>query len=1001
MKKIYRTTVLLILLTNFTDSFAQVCFDSGTNYGLGSGSTQPWGIATDDFNGDGFKDLVVSNSSLYLSFLPGSATGTFGIATTFSYTIGGGGTGREGIVTYDFNGDGFKDVALTASSVNWGFVVVFLGTGTGSFSTPNFYNINSGNADARYLALNDFNMDGKMDLVVSSSFGSTGFSFLSGNGLGAFAFAGFTNVGSSFGITSADFNADGKADVAVVASNNVFIYTGNGSGTFTYLNNYSAGTTSYEVKSGDFNNDSKLDLAVLNYGSANVSIFLGNGAGAFGAPSNFSTLGSPRCLVVNDFNGDGKLDLAAGLYNYNVSVLIGTGTGSFAAPVLLSATTIYPQFGITSADFNGDGRMDIAYSGYNSNLAGVFLNKASAINITGISSICSGGNTTLTASGTTSYTWSANAGNATTSTVNVSPITNTTYTVFGSVAGCTIIPSNTITVTVNNVPNQPGTIVGNNTICNGSINTYSIPIVLGATSYTWSLPGGWSGASSTNTINTTASSTSGNLTVTATNACGTSVAQTLSVTVNTVPSAPGTISGNIFVCSGSSSTYSVAAVAGATAYTWVKPGGWTGASTTNTISATASATSGTISVTASNACGTSAVQTLSVTVNTVPSTPGAISGLTTMCTGATSTNYSVAAIAGATSYTWSLASGWSGSSSTNIISATPGTSGVFSVTATNACGTSPVKTLSVTVNSLPTITVNSGTICSGKSFTITPSGANTYTIQGGSTIVSPATSTNYTVIGTSAAGCVSSAPATSSVTVNATPTITVNSGSICSGQSFTIIPNGANTYTIQGGSAIVSPVTNTNYAVSGTSSQGCVSSSPAITSVTVNALPTVIANTSNTIICGPPFQGTATITASGASTYVWNTSATTTAIAVSPSITTVYTVTGTDVNGCVNSTTFTQSVSACTGINQQLIPISEIIIYPNPTSGELNVLSKKDNENLELTIRDVSGKVIDKHTLLVSGFIGKLGLDLANGVYFITITNQNHESITKKLVITK
>jgi hypothetical protein len=65
------------------------------------------------------------------------------------------------------------------------------------------------------------------------------------------------------------------------------------------------------------------------------------------------------------------------------------------------------------------------------------------------------------------------------------------------------------------------------------------------------------------------------------------------------------------------------------------------------------------------------------------------------------------------------------------------------------------------------------------------------------------------------------------------------------------------------------------------------------------------------------------------------------------------------------------------------------------------VLSKKGAENLELTVRDVSGKVIEKRHLAISGFIGKLDLDLANGIYFITISNQNNESITKKLVITK
>jgi len=168
----------------------------------------------------------------------------------------------------------------------------------------------------------------------------------------------------------------------------------------------------------------------------------------------------------------------------------------------------------------------------------------------------------------------------------------------------------------------------------------------------------------------------------------------------------------------------------------------------------------------------------------------------------------------------------------------------------------------------------------------------------------------YNVTGTSVQGCVSSNTAVSSVTVNSIPVISVNSGSICSGSSFTINPSGANIYTISGGPAIVSPTTNSSYSITGTSVQGCVSSNTAVSSVTVNPLPSVTATTNNTLLCTGQ---TASLTANGASTYLWNTSATTSVIAISPNVTTNYTVTGTDANGCANSVVLTQSVSACTG----------------------------------------------------------------------------------------
>jgi len=144
---------------------------------------------------------------------------------------------------------------------------------------------------------------------------------------------------------------------------------------------------------------------------------------------------------------------------------------------------------------------------------------------------------------------------------------------------------------------------------------------------------------------------------------------------------------------------------------------------------------------------------------TNPTQPVSISGLTTMCTGAGSTTYSIATVVGATSYTWSLPGGWSGSSSTNTISATPGSTGIFTVTANNACGASPQQTINVTVNPLPTINASSTTtlLCVGQSATITASGASTYTWNPGGTgssiVVSPTINTTYTIVGTSSLSC--------------------------------------------------------------------------------------------------------------------------------------------------------------------------------------------------------------------------------------------------------
>jgi hypothetical protein len=332
------------------------------------------------------------------------------------------------------------------------------------------------------------------------------------------------------------------------------------------------------------------------------------------------------------------------------------------------------------------------------------------------------------------------------------------------------------------------------------------------------------------------------------------------------------------------------------------------------------------------------------------------------------------------SYLWST-----GSTSAAI---TPTNSGVYTVTASiGSCTTTAVQ--SITINAIPTITVNSGAICTGNSFTISPSGASTYTIQGGSAIVSPTTNVTYTVTGTSAAGCVSSTFATSSVTVNAVPTISVSSGTICSGNSFTMIPTGASTYTYSGGSAIVSPTTNTSYSVTGTSSLGCVGSNTAISSVTVNATPAVTSSTSNSLICtGESAVVTASTTAT---TYTWNTGATTLTTTVSPTLTTTYTVVVTASNGCSNNSNVTINVSPCTGINEA--SLNEMTVYPNPTSGNFNIeLNNGLNKSIQIT--DVNGKIV----LSTSSLEDKININLnhlTNGVYFVKIQCNNSIEIIK------
>jgi hypothetical protein len=306
----------------------------------------------------------------------------------------------------------------------------------------------------------------------------------------------------------------------------------------------------------------------------------------------------------------------------------------------------------------------------------------------------------------------------------------------------------------------------------------------------------------------------------------------------------------------------------------------------------------------------------------------------------------------------------------------------------------------VTVNALPFIAVNSGSICSGNSFTIEPTGAATYTISGGMAVVSPASTTDYSVTGTSAEGCAASNPAISTVSVNFTPTISVNTGTVCSGSSFTIMPTGADSYSYSNGSQVVNPITNLPmatevYIVTGYSNAGCMSA-PLTCSLTVYALPSLTVTGTSTLIC----EGeTATLTVSGTDTYTWSTGENTAILSVSPSTTTSYSVTGTsNASGCINSASYTQSVSLCTALIKT--ERSLFSVYPNPSNGYFMIRIENglhDSINLEIT--DATGRIVCNSHFDNDGT--PIGINLvgqAKGLYFLKIHSEGGQWV-KKLII--
>ncbi|MBK6520823.1 MAG: T9SS type A sorting domain-containing protein [Sphingobacteriaceae bacterium] len=292
----------------------------------------------------------------------------------------------------------------------------------------------------------------------------------------------------------------------------------------------------------------------------------------------------------------------------------------------------------------------------------------------------------------------------------------------------------------------------------------------------------------------------------------------------------------------------------------------------------------------------------------------------------------------------------------------------------------------------PNVSV-SATLCEGAPInlsvnitgTATPAyswaGPNSYTASVQNPSISNASTVHvgvYTVT-VNNAGCIETAT-TQVSNVYTTPTVSVNNGSICSGNSFTIVPSGSITYTIQGGNFVVSPNTSSSYTITGSSSEGCLSANTATSSIVVNPLPAITVTATSLTIC---LGESIVLMASGATSYTWSPIALSSSVIVSPSISTVYSVTGQDAIGCENATTFTLNVDACIGLSEYT-KSTGIKLYPNPNNGLLYVELPFD---ATLTILNTLGQIV-YNSKYNSGQLQMNLEHLTAGVYVLRVQHE-------------
>jgi Flp pilus assembly secretin CpaC len=332
-------------------------------FGRRTTAAAPSAIVTGDFDGDGNTDIAVTdkaNGRVLILF--GNGDGTF--QTPFaSYATG---LNPVALVAQDFDGDGHPDLAVVNQGDNT--VSVLLGTIVNTAQRVTFAPSPNQNpnpilvgASPSAIATGIF-VTNKFPSLAVTNMGDNTVTILLGNGTNGIQDGTFTPVTSQTlttgtspaGIAVADFNNDGKTDLAVTyatdsSNNSVAIHLGNGDGTFGTAKNFPAGSGPVGIVAGAFAGTNS-SLVVADETGNNADVLIGNGDGTFAAPISLPTGNGPVALATEDLNGDGTLDLVtanttgaptvASATGNTVTVTLNTSQSLGNSP---SAQTAYPS----------------------------------------------------------------------------------------------------------------------------------------------------------------------------------------------------------------------------------------------------------------------------------------------------------------------------------------------------------------------------------------------------------------------------------------------------------------------------------------------------------------------------------------------------------------------------------------------------------------------------------------------------------------------------------
>ncbi len=372
-------TVALLLALPETAEAAVLGYQPAKYYATGS---DPGAVASADFDGDGDADLATANTDFAgaanpdtVSVLLGNGNGTFGTKQDYA----SGGAFPIDVISADFDGDGDRDLATlndgdnTAAETN---VSVLKNNGNGTFAAPQSYNPSTGGG---HLAIScpqsvvaaNLVGDTKPDLAVADGCGPPDVHVFQNDGTGAFTYlGGFGDGGDVTDVASGDFDGDGDNDLAGVDAflDAVIVMMNNSDGTFAAPVQHALPDDARHLVSADFNKDGKDDIAAYGF---DLYVLMSQGT-TFANPKTYDVNKDIYDLISADLDRDGDADVAtANGASDTVSVMANNGSGAFGPP--RSFASAESPVGLAAADFDKDGDRDLATANRDIDKAGVLL----------------------------------------------------------------------------------------------------------------------------------------------------------------------------------------------------------------------------------------------------------------------------------------------------------------------------------------------------------------------------------------------------------------------------------------------------------------------------------------------------------------------------------------------------------------------------------------------------------------------------------------------------